>query len=45
LRQNRDKMVQLGGLLLALARPGRVRARLERLGVLGHIDCVPTLLL
>ncbi len=43
LRQNRDKMVQLGGLLLALARPGRVRARLERLRELGHIDCVPTL--
>ena len=42
-RQNLDKVVQLAGFLLALFRPSRVRARLERLRELGHVDVVPTL--
>ncbi|HEY3594779.1 MAG TPA: hypothetical protein VGL13_12935, partial [Polyangiaceae bacterium] len=41
-RQNWDKLVQLASLLVALFRPGLVRARLERLRALGHIDVVPT---
>jgi len=41
-RQARDRMAQLLGLLGALFRPGQVRARLERLRELGHIDVVPT---
>jgi hypothetical protein len=42
-RQNFDKMAQLVGFLIALLRPSVVRARLERLRALGHIDVVPTL--
>ena len=41
-RQARDRGVQLLGFLAALIRPGRVRARLERLRDLGHIDLVPS---
>jgi hypothetical protein len=40
-RQNFDKIVQLGGFLVALVRPRLVRARLERLRELGHIEVVP----
>jgi hypothetical protein len=43
IRQNLDKVVQLAGFFLALFRPKKVRARLERLRELGHIDVVPTL--
>ena len=42
-RQNLDKVVQLAGLFIALFRPRKVRARLERLRELGHIDVVPNL--
>jgi hypothetical protein len=42
-RQNLDKVVQLAGLFFALFRPRKVRARLERLRELGHIDVVPNL--
>jgi len=42
-RQNLDKAVQLVGVFLALFRPKEVRARLERLRTLGHVDVVPTL--
>jgi hypothetical protein len=42
-RQNIDKLVQLVGFLVALFRPGLVRARLERLRALGHVDVVPSL--
>ncbi|MBC8131411.1 MAG: hypothetical protein H7X95_00410 [Deltaproteobacteria bacterium] len=35
-------MIQLMQLLIAFLRPGRVRARLERLRALGHIDAIPT---
>jgi hypothetical protein len=41
-RQLRDRFVQLFGLVTTLFRPGIVRARLERLRALGHIDVVPT---
>jgi hypothetical protein len=42
LRQNLDKVVQLVGFVVALVKPAKVRARLERLRELGHIDVVPT---
>jgi hypothetical protein len=42
-RQNLDKIVQVASLFFALFRPSRVRARLERLRALGHIEVVPTL--
>jgi len=42
-RHNADKLVQLVQLLLGFARPKLVRARLQRLRALGHIDAVPTL--
>jgi hypothetical protein len=42
-RLNLDKIVQLVGFLVALVRPKLVRARLERLRELGHIEVVPTL--
>jgi hypothetical protein len=42
-RQNFDKLVQLVGLFVAPLRPGLVRARLERLHRLGHVDALPTL--
>ena len=42
-RQNLDKVVQLAGLFFALFRPRKLRARLERLRELGHIDVVPNL--
>jgi hypothetical protein len=42
-RQNRDKLVQLVGLLLGLLWPPLVRRRLERLRALGHVDSVPSL--
>jgi hypothetical protein len=42
-RQNGDKIAQLAGLVLAFFWPRRVRARLERLRELGHIDTVPGL--
>ena len=41
-RQTRDRLVQLMGLLVTFVRPGLVRARLERLRALGHIEVVPT---
>jgi hypothetical protein len=40
--QLRDRLVQLGGLVAGLLRPGRVRQRLERLRALGHVDSVPS---
>jgi hypothetical protein len=42
-RQNRDKLRQLAGLVLAFFRPALVRARLQRLRALGHIDATPSL--
>jgi hypothetical protein len=42
-RQNLDKLLQLGSLLLAFFRPSLVRRRLERLRSLGHIESIPTL--
>jgi hypothetical protein len=42
-RQNVDKLLQLVGFAGALVRPSRVRARLERLRDLGHIDVVPSM--
>lgn len=41
-RQTRDRFAQLMGLLVAFVRPGLVRARLQRLRALGHVDVVPT---
>ena len=41
-RQARDRMVQLLSFVVTLAWPPRVRARLERLRGLGHIDQIPT---
>jgi len=38
----RDRVVQLVGLLTGFIRPAVVRARLERLRALGHVDVVPT---
>jgi hypothetical protein len=43
LRPNLDKLAQLAGLVAALFRPGRARARLLRLRERGHIDALPTL--
>jgi hypothetical protein len=42
-RQNLDKLVQIAGFVVALLSPRRVRARLERLRELGHVEVVPTL--
>jgi hypothetical protein len=42
-RQNLDKVVQLAGFMAAVVSPSHVRARLERLRELGHIEVVPTL--
>lgn len=42
-RQNLDKVVQIGSFIAALASPSLVRARLERLRELGHIEVVPKL--
>ena len=42
-RQNLDKITQLAGLLIAFLRPGLVRARLERLRALGHVEQTPSL--
>jgi hypothetical protein len=39
----RDRVVQLVGLLAGFVRPGIVRARLERLRALGHVQVVPSL--
>jgi hypothetical protein len=39
----RDRVVQLVGLLVAFVRPSVVRARLERLRELGHIEVIPNL--
>ena len=39
----RDRVVQLVGVLVSFVRPGVVRARLERLRALGHIDVIPTM--
>lgn len=41
-RQTWDRAVQLVQLLLAFLRPSTVRARLERLRALGHVDVVPS---
>jgi hypothetical protein len=41
-RQLRDRVGQLAALLAGLFHPARVRARLERLRALGHVDQVPT---
>jgi len=43
LRQNWDKLCQLMSLLAAYFRPALVRARLERLRALGHVDATPTI--
>jgi hypothetical protein len=43
LRQNWDKLRQLVSLLAAYVRPRLVRARLERLRALGHVDATPTI--
>ncbi|MBY0276932.1 hypothetical protein K2Z84_16460 [Candidatus Binatia bacterium] len=43
LRQNRDKLRQLASLGAAFFRPALVRARLERLRDLGHVDAMPTI--
>jgi hypothetical protein len=43
LRQNLDKLEQLASLTSAFFRPRLVRARLERLRALGHIDAMPTI--
>jgi hypothetical protein len=42
-RQNRDKLVQIVGLLAGFFRPSLVRRRLLRLRELGHIDALPSL--
>ena len=42
-RQNIEKVVQLVRFVVALVSPRRVRARLERLRALGHIEVVPTM--
>lgn len=42
-RQNVDKLVQLGSLATAFFRPKLVRRRLERLRDLGHLDAIPTI--
>jgi hypothetical protein len=42
-RQMRDRVRQLLALLIAFISPGLVRARLERLRALGHIDVIPTI--
>ena len=42
-RQNLDKVAQLAALLLAFFRPSLVRARLQRLRALGHIEQTPSL--
>lgn len=42
-RQIGDRLVQLAGLLWGFCRPALVRARLERLRALGHIDVVPSM--
>jgi hypothetical protein len=39
----RDRFVQVLGLLIGFVRPAVVRARLQRLQALGHVDVVPTL--
>src|SRR5262245_7475595 len=41
-RPLRDRVVQLLGLLAAVLRPSQVRARLERLRALRHVDALPT---
>jgi len=42
-RQNRDKLVEVCRMLVAMVRPSRVRSRVERLRELGHCEVVPTL--
>jgi hypothetical protein len=42
-RQNLDKLAQLAALVLAFFRPSLVRARLQRLRSLGHIEQAPSL--
>src|SRR4051794_22171250 len=42
-RQNADKLAHVASMMLAMLRPRQVRARLERLRALGHIDVVPSL--
>ena len=42
-RQNWDKLVQLGALVLALFRPGLVRQRLLRLQEQGFVDRTATI--
>lgn len=42
-RHNWDKLRQLASLLIAYLRPSVVRARLERLRALGHVDALPSL--
>ncbi|HXI56248.1 MAG TPA: hypothetical protein VNO55_09325 [Polyangia bacterium] len=41
-RQARDRLVLVASFFATLFRPSRVRARLQRLRGLGHIDVVPT---
>jgi hypothetical protein len=42
-RHLRDRFVQVLGLLIGFVRPSVVRARLERLRALGHIEAIPNL--
>ncbi len=42
-RQNRDKVVEIWRMFVAILRPSLVRQRVERLRDLGHCDAVPTL--
>lgn len=42
-RQNLDKLQQLGSLTTAFFRPRLIRERLERLRALGHVDATPTI--
>jgi len=42
-RQNLDKLQQMGSLASAFVRPRLVRQRLERLRALGHVDALPSI--
>jgi len=42
-KQNCHKILEIGRMLFAMARPSMVRSRLERLKSLGHCDKIPTM--
>ena len=42
-RQNLNKVVEIGRMFMAMARPALVRARLHRLKALGHCDVIPSM--